>query len=240
MKTNLVRVALVCAALALPATAAFAKQGDPIPGTVVGLEGDPGSIVIARGVTDSEGKVSFGNLAPGNYVLVIDGPGFVAAMDRLAPSAKKSSSGLSLGIGGGLGMGGGVFGGGSSHKSSSGGGAGPVGGAQGGASHDNSSSSGGGVGMGMNIPIGGGDSGSGGSQAPTLTFSWTVTTGPGIVVGAGPGGGPRGVASFSSTTPYCRDVAGQGMRFGFTIPENESPRPQEVVTVTLNITAQPT
>ncbi|HEY5336888.1 MAG TPA: hypothetical protein VIJ85_01690 [Rhizomicrobium sp.] len=214
MKSNLVCAALACVALALSTTAALAVQGEPISGTSVGLEGDPGSIVITRGVTDGEGHINFGKLLPGKYVAVIDGTSFVAAMDRLHPAApekKKSGSSFSLGFGGFS------SGGGSSHKSSSDGGAGPVGGAPGGASHGNSHSSGA-MGLGVSIPIeggGGGQAQGGGiySNAPIISMTLTVSGTP---------GGTTSVpdareSSFSSETPYCRDTAGQGMRFGFTV-----------------------
>ena len=85
MRSNFVRAALACLALALPGTVAFAAPGDPISGTAVGLEGDPGSIVIAHGVTNDKGQVDFGNLMPGKYQIVIDGAGLASAMKRIDP-----------------------------------------------------------------------------------------------------------------------------------------------------------
>lgn len=85
MRSNFVRVVLACLALALPTTAAFAAPGDPIQGTPVGLEGDPGSIVVAHGVTNDKGQVDFGNLMPGKYRIVIDGTGLASAMKRIDP-----------------------------------------------------------------------------------------------------------------------------------------------------------
>ena len=49
-------------------------QGDPIPGTVVGLEHDPGS-VVAHTVTDTGGNYVFAHLPIGNYKIYIDIPG---------------------------------------------------------------------------------------------------------------------------------------------------------------------
>jgi len=227
MTSKLVCAALACVALAMTSSAAFAKQGDPIPGIPVGLEGDPDPIAIAHGVTDGEGHISFGKLLPGKYVLIIDGPGFVAAMDRLHPAApekKKSGSSFSLGFGGFS------SGGGSSHKSSSGGGAGPVGGAPGGSSHSSSTSSGGGVGMGVSVPVGGGsDSGSGGENAQVIRVRYSVSI-------ADLTQGTYNGTKFSSETPYCRDTAGQGMRMGFTVTNTGGvPTPQDVTfTATIN------
>jgi hypothetical protein len=72
------------AALALTTAAAFATVS-PIQGIPVGLEHDPGSEIIAHGVTDGKGQVSFGNLAPGKYLIVIDGRGLGAALKKIDP-----------------------------------------------------------------------------------------------------------------------------------------------------------
>ena len=85
MRSNFVRAALACLALALPATAAFAVGGMPVSDISVGLEGDPGSIVVARGVTDDKGQVDFGNVMPGKYRIVIDGPGLASVLKRIDP-----------------------------------------------------------------------------------------------------------------------------------------------------------
>jgi len=85
MKSSLVRAALACLAFALPATAAFAGVGDPIPSIPVGLEGDPGSIVVAHGVTDGKGQVSFGKIAPGKYLIVLDPKGLALALQKIDP-----------------------------------------------------------------------------------------------------------------------------------------------------------
>ena len=85
MKSSLVRAALACLALALPATASFAAAGDPIVGVPIGLEGDPGSIVVAKGVTNDKGQVTFGNVAPGMYFVVLDSKGLALALKRIDP-----------------------------------------------------------------------------------------------------------------------------------------------------------
>lgn len=200
MKTIFVGVAFAYAILALSATPAFAEPGKPIDGTDVGLDHDPNPPGgrVANGVTDDRGNVTFSNLAPGDYVLVIDGPTLAKAMDRLAPRVPaKHDSGPSVGLGVG-----GLFGGGS-HRSNDGGG--PVGG-----SHNDShgGSSIGGVALGMNVPLGGDDH-RGDAAVPTanirLTLNTNITS--------------RLVQTFSSETPYCRETAGQGMRIGFTIAQ---------------------
>jgi hypothetical protein len=201
MKTNFVCAAFVCAVLTLSTSTAFATV-TPIIATPVILEHDPAGIV-ATGTTDGDGNVTFRGLAPGKYVLIIDGPGFVAAMDRLAPPSEKKSGGLSVGIGGG-------FFGGSSHSSSSHQGAGP---AQG-ASHSGGStttSGDSGVSVNLNQMVARDNASGSGNGAPMITFTATVTP-------SSPSTTPTGTVSFMSETPYCRDVAGQGMRIGFTVP----------------------
>lgn len=228
MKSIFVCAAFACLTLALSPTAAFAiGEGEPISGTSVGLEHDPPRLSVGSGVTDGNGRVTFGKLAPGKYVLVIDGLTLVKAMDRLAPSKPaRHDSGptVSLGVGG-------FFGGGGSHHSS--GGAGPVGGEShsgrtGGLAVDPNDPSGnrvnsggsstGGVGLGVNVPIGGGggDAQGGGiyNNAPIISMTLTVSGTPG-----GNAGTDVRESSFSSETPYCRATAGQGMRLGFSVPE---------------------
>jgi hypothetical protein len=95
MKTKMIRAALVCAALALPATTALA-EGGPIQGTSVGVDHDPGGLV-ARGTTDAKGSVTFAKLVPGRYAVVLTGKDVAAALDRLAKGGHKAS-GLSVGI----------------------------------------------------------------------------------------------------------------------------------------------
>jgi len=206
MKSNFVRAALACLAFALSTTASFAEPGKPIDGTDVGLDHNPGGGRVATGVTDSEGNIRFGKLAPGEYVLVVDGPSLIKAMDRLAPARHSGGSSFSFGVGG-------LFGGGGSRHSSEKGG--PTGGSHG--------TSGGGVGLGVNVPIGDQDSNGsshpGETAVPTtnirLTLNTNITS--------------RFVTMFSSETPYCRDTAGQGMRLGFKISENSSPMPRDRV-----------
>jgi hypothetical protein len=150
--------------------------------------------------TDAKGQINFKGLAPGNYMLAIDGPSLVAAMDKLAPPApqkKSEGSSFSLGVGG-------MFGGGSSHSSS--GHEGMNGHPESG--HGDSHSSGGGVGVGLNIPVGGGDKGGEPDKFRSSEidddFAITITL-------------PQG-HGFSIETPYCRNGAQQGMRIQVTVP----------------------
>lgn len=65
-------VIIACAAtLAWTTAPAYAGPGDPIPGVGVGLEGDPEGVAVAKGVTDREGNVTFNNLKPGRYRVVL-------------------------------------------------------------------------------------------------------------------------------------------------------------------------
>ena len=63
----------ICALLALVSIASpvFASPGDPIPGTQVGLEHDPGSVVISQTKTNSAGVATFQNVKPGKYRLTV-------------------------------------------------------------------------------------------------------------------------------------------------------------------------
>jgi hypothetical protein len=136
--------------MALAATGPAQATVRPIGGTDVGLERDPGNSIVARGNTNADGKISFRDLAPGHYTLTIDSKSLTAAIEkaRSASADKKSSSSLTIGVGG-------MFGGGSSHSSSS------HQDTKGGAAYGHpdktthSSSSGGGVGLGVSIPVGG-------------------------------------------------------------------------------------
>jgi hypothetical protein len=62
--------ALAACFVGLLMTATLAHAGDPIPGKDVGLEHDPQGIV-ARGVTDEKGNVTFTKLKAGQYAVVL-------------------------------------------------------------------------------------------------------------------------------------------------------------------------
>ena len=70
MKRLIAAFAISAAFLTFSATAAHAKAGEPVTGTPIGLEGDPGSIV-APILTDVEGNVTFRTLSPGRYTVVL-------------------------------------------------------------------------------------------------------------------------------------------------------------------------
>ncbi|MCX6175582.1 MAG: hypothetical protein NTZ27_12585, partial [Ignavibacteriales bacterium] len=67
IKLPLLILFTVCA---FPANIVFAQNtiGEPINGVPIGLEGDPGSIIIARATTDVDGKFSC-DLPVGKYKL---------------------------------------------------------------------------------------------------------------------------------------------------------------------------
>ena len=214
MKSILVRAALACLALALTAMPAMATN-EPIPGVDIIVQKNPGGIVV-KTQTGPTGQVQFKDLAPGEYVIEIDGKSLVAAMDKLtppAPAKKSSRSSFSLGIGG-------FLGGGSSRSNE---GRGPVGGERnsgriGSIAVDptdpnrvnNGGNSSGGVGLGVNIPIGGGSD----SDAATRNGNLQITQFS-IRRDGGSGG-------FSVSQGYCPNAAGQGMHIEFTVPESGS------------------
>jgi hypothetical protein len=67
--------ALLCGGLLMLATAAFARDGDPLPGIDVSMEQNPGGIIIATGTTNGSGDYVFTNMPEGNYTLrVKSGP----------------------------------------------------------------------------------------------------------------------------------------------------------------------
>ena len=172
MTSNLFRAALGCAAVVFAATTADATV-TPSSSTPIILEHDPAGIV-ATAPTDGDGRVTFRNLAPGKYVLVIDGSALAASLNRLTTRKKESSGGVSFGIGGSL------FGGG--HSGSGHTGAGPVGGGHG----STRSGTGGNIGIGTTIPIGGSHDSH--PMAPDIVV--TVDLGP--------------LGTFSSTSCYCQ------------------------------------
>lgn len=71
MKTFTVLLAACIATVALVASLAHAKQGDPIPNRDIVLEEDPGTSIVARGKADAKGSVNFGKLVPGRYVVAV-------------------------------------------------------------------------------------------------------------------------------------------------------------------------
>jgi hypothetical protein len=58
----------------------------PIAGTEVGLEHDPSNEMVAKGTTDPEGNVTFSNLKPGRYRVVLTGKSKLTVPARLTIS----------------------------------------------------------------------------------------------------------------------------------------------------------
>lgn len=51
------------------------RTSEPLPGVDVSLEEEPGSVIVASTVTDTEGKYTFANVAEGIYKIYVDIPG---------------------------------------------------------------------------------------------------------------------------------------------------------------------
>ena len=71
MKAILVLGAFFVSVLIALPLHALATAGVPISGIPIGLEGDPGSIVITQTKTNSAGVAVFRNVKPGSYRLVV-------------------------------------------------------------------------------------------------------------------------------------------------------------------------
>jgi hypothetical protein len=97
MKTT-IRAGLACAAVMLWSSAAFAGVG--IPAVPIGLDHDPEGI-RALGTTNASGSATFSRVAPGRYVIVIDGRDLIAALGRTAVSGGRRASCLTIAIVGG-------------------------------------------------------------------------------------------------------------------------------------------
>jgi hypothetical protein len=86
-------VALVAACTAgLVWTAAHAQTtAKPIAGTEVGLEHDPSSEMVAKAMTDPEGNVTFSNLKPGRYRVVLTDKSKLTVPARLTISGTAAA-----------------------------------------------------------------------------------------------------------------------------------------------------
>jgi hypothetical protein len=69
MKATLVFGAFLAAVLI--ASPLLAKQGDPITGIVIGLEHEPGGVVVSQTKTNSAGVAVFPKMKPGKYRITI-------------------------------------------------------------------------------------------------------------------------------------------------------------------------
>ncbi len=73
-------------------TAAHAQTAaKPIAGTEVGLEHDPSNEMIAKGTTDGEGNVTFSNLKPGRYRVVLTDKSKLKVPTRVTISATAAA-----------------------------------------------------------------------------------------------------------------------------------------------------
>ena len=146
--------------------------------------------MVARGTTDGKGSFTFKGLAPGRYILVINGSELAAAMGKRMPpetERKESHSSVGLGIGGAIFGNGGNGGNGSGRASSGREGASPV---KGGSSHH--SFSGGGMGVGISIPVGD-DPGKEELENKKKDYDWDEAVGDlKIDISWGRGDGPGG------------------------------------------------
>lgn len=69
--------------------------GEPLSGTPVGLEGDPGSLLAGTGRTDANGNVTIGNLAPGRYFVFLADPSSLRGAARVRVTMAGAAGPLS-------------------------------------------------------------------------------------------------------------------------------------------------
>jgi hypothetical protein len=94
MKYTALAGAFFAAVLITSPLFAFAKAGDPISGTSVGLEHDPGGVVISQTKTNRAGVAIFQNVKPGKYRAQIDWGDGVAS----GPISKKPTAVIEIDI----------------------------------------------------------------------------------------------------------------------------------------------
>lgn len=92
MKATLVFGAFLAAVLI--ASPVLANPGDPIPGTVVGLEHDPGSDVVSQTQTNSAGVAVFQNVKPGKYRLTIGSIDWGDGSPKRMPISDQAAGGV--------------------------------------------------------------------------------------------------------------------------------------------------
>jgi hypothetical protein len=91
MKTPLVVGAFLAAVLI--ASPVLAKQGDPIPGVPIGLEGEPGGVVVSQTKTNSAGVAVFPNVKPGKYRITIGTIDWGDGSPKRMPISDQSAGG---------------------------------------------------------------------------------------------------------------------------------------------------
>ena len=86
------------AVVALTAAIAFAEPGKPIDGTDVGLDHQPPTPpqIVARGATNGEGNVTFGNLKPGSYTFVLTDTSTLKVPCRVLVTFNKGTAKLPI------------------------------------------------------------------------------------------------------------------------------------------------
>jgi hypothetical protein len=89
MKATLVVGAFLAAGLI--ASPVFAKVGDPINGVPIGLESDPGSVVISQTKTNKAGVAVFQNVKPGKYRFTIGTINWGDGSTARGPISKKQT-----------------------------------------------------------------------------------------------------------------------------------------------------
>ena len=90
MKIFVALIATCAAGLAW--TAAHAQTAaKPVAGTEVGLEHDPSNEMVAKGTTDRDGNVTFSNLKPGHYRVVLTDKSKLAVPTRVAISGPAAA-----------------------------------------------------------------------------------------------------------------------------------------------------
>ena len=83
-------------------TAAHAQTAaKPVAGTEVGLEHDPSNEMVAKGTTDREGNVTFSNLKPGRYRVVLTDKSKLTVPTRVTISGTAAAPVVSEPIRGG-------------------------------------------------------------------------------------------------------------------------------------------
>src|SRR5665213_3458969 len=96
MKPTLVVGAFLAAVLI--ASPVLAKQGDPIPGISVGLDHDPGGVVVSQTKTNRAGVAVFQNVKPGKYRLTIGTIDWGDGSTTRGPISEKSTAVIEINV----------------------------------------------------------------------------------------------------------------------------------------------
>ncbi len=82
----------------LIASPVFAKVGQPIQGTDVGLDHEPGNVVVSRVKTNSAGVAVFRNVKPGKYRLTIGTINWGDYSTARGPISKKPTAVIEINV----------------------------------------------------------------------------------------------------------------------------------------------